>query len=69
MSHGYEGHITCSDGVDMQLETLYEKFDGKRCKGLIRKPKIFIIQACRGCKFFVNFDEFCNHIFSLINWC
>ena len=54
LSHGDDGYILCRDGDKMHLETLYQQFDGKHCKHLIGKPKIFIVQACRGGKIVLN---------------
>lgn len=47
LSHGDEGVIFGTDGpIDLKKLTSY--FRGDYCRSLIGKPKLFIIQACRG---------------------
>lgn len=47
LSHGEEGVIFGTDGpIDLKLLTGF--FRGDCCQSLAGKPKIFIIQACRG---------------------
>ncbi|ERE86721.1 caspase-3 [Cricetulus griseus] len=47
LSHGEEGVIFGTDGpVDLKKLTTY--FRGDYCRSLTGKPKLFIIQACRG---------------------
>lgn len=48
MSHGEQGFIKMKDGEKVSLEKIFEMFNNKNCPALQRKPKIFIIQACRG---------------------
>ncbi|XP_005222518.1 caspase-14-like isoform X2 [Bos indicus] len=48
MSHGEEGFIKMKDGEKVSLEDIFEMFNNKNCPALQEKPKIFIIQACRG---------------------
>ncbi|XP_032315070.1 caspase-14 isoform X1 [Camelus ferus] len=48
MSHGEEGFIRMKDGGKVSLEGIFEMFNNKNCPALQEKPKIFIIQACRG---------------------
>ncbi|CAL1537413.1 unnamed protein product, partial [Lymnaea stagnalis] len=48
LSHGEEGYIFGTDGKRIPLEEIFMLFGNTNCKGLIGKPKIFIIQACRG---------------------
>nr|QDF63029.1 caspase-3B [Dugesia japonica] len=50
LSHGDEGIIYGTDGI-VELDRLFGYFKGDKCKGLIGKPKIFFIQACRGQKY------------------
>ena len=51
MTHGGEGNkLYGKDGKTVQLKTLAELFNSVECKGLKNKPKIFIINACRGQK-------------------
>ncbi|MBZ3886009.1 Caspase-6 [Sciurus carolinensis] len=47
LSHGEGNHIYAYDAkIDIQM--LAGLFKGDKCKSLVGKPKIFIIQACRG---------------------
>uniref|UniRef100_A0A8C3WJH4 Caspase-14-like n=1 Tax=Catagonus wagneri TaxID=51154 RepID=A0A8C3WJH4_9CETA len=48
MSHGEEGFIKMNNGENVSLEDIFEMFNNKNCPALQEKPKIFIIQACRG---------------------
>ena len=48
LSHGEEGYIFGTDGRKILLDNVLSLFDNSHCKHLIGKPKIFIIQACRG---------------------
>lgn len=47
LSHGEEGIIFGTDKA-VEIKELTTYFKGDACPGLIGKPKIFIIQACRG---------------------
>ncbi|KAF5899068.1 caspase-3, partial [Clarias magur] len=47
LSHGDEGVIYGTDG-NIELKELTGLFRGDRCLSLVGKPKLFIIQACRG---------------------
>uniref|UniRef100_A0A3Q2VYI7 Caspase-3 n=1 Tax=Haplochromis burtoni TaxID=8153 RepID=A0A3Q2VYI7_HAPBU len=47
LSHGDKGVIYGTDGCE-KFDTLVQCFKGKHCKGLVGKPKLFFIQACRG---------------------
>ncbi|XP_070697537.1 caspase-14-like isoform X2 [Pempheris klunzingeri] len=47
MAHGSLGHINVSDG-QIELQRIFEMFDNRRCPALRGKPKLFVIQACRG---------------------
>ncbi|KAF7707393.1 caspase-3b [Silurus meridionalis] len=47
LSHGDDGVIYGTDGI-IQLKELAGLFRGDRCLSLVGKPKLFIIQACRG---------------------
>ena len=51
LSHGEEGYLFGTDGMKTNLDDIFVLFDNKSCKSLINKPKIFIIQACRGGKY------------------
>ncbi|XP_014811075.1 PREDICTED: caspase-6 isoform X2 [Calidris pugnax] len=49
LSHGEDDHIYAFDG-QIKIETITDMFRGDKCQSLVGKPKIFIIQACRGDK-------------------
>lgn len=53
LTHGIEGQVYGTDGGLSKIEDLTAYFDGTQCPTLIGKPKIFILQACRG----GNFDD------------
>ncbi|XP_071145023.1 caspase-2-like [Mytilus edulis] len=48
LSHGEEGYIFGTDGRKIFLDNIMSLFENGHCKDLRGKPKIFIIQACRG---------------------
>ncbi|XP_022777426.1 caspase-3-like [Stylophora pistillata] len=51
MSH--EGDRDCILGVDERettVKNLMFEYQGKKCPSLRHKPKVFIIQSCRGCR-------------------
>lgn len=48
LSHGLEGQIYGVDGVLVSIPDLLALFNGYMAKGLVGKPKLFFIQACRG---------------------
>jgi len=48
LSHGERESVYGSDGVLVKVEELETAFDGKHCKQLIGRPKLFLIQACQG---------------------
>ena len=50
MSHGENGFIKMKDDDKVSLEFIFDMFNNKNCPALHEKPKIFIIQACRGGK-------------------
>nr|ACI68161.1 Caspase-14 precursor [Salmo salar] len=50
MCHGRLGHISLSNGEEIQLETIYQLFNNSQCPALREKPKLFVVQACRGVK-------------------
>ncbi|KAI0221544.1 Caspase-2 [Lamellibrachia satsuma] len=50
LSHGERDHIYGTDWELISIEEITTMFDGKSCPQLINKPKIFIVQACRGDK-------------------
>jgi len=47
LSHGDEGIVYGTDGV-MALDILTSPFKGMNCPSLVGKPKLFMVQACRG---------------------
>lgn len=49
LSHGSEHGIYGTDGFEVCLESeIISCFDNRNCKAMIGKPKVFVIQACRG---------------------
>ena len=51
LTHGIKGKIYGTDGELIPVEDLTELFSGIQCASLIGKPKIFLLQACRGERF------------------
>uniref|UniRef100_A0A8C8RNC9 Caspase-6 n=1 Tax=Pelusios castaneus TaxID=367368 RepID=A0A8C8RNC9_9SAUR len=49
LSHGEDNHVYAYD-AKIKIQTLTQMFRGDQCPTLVGKPKIFIIQACRGDK-------------------
>ncbi|KAM7052425.1 caspase-6 isoform 2-T2 [Acridotheres tristis] len=49
LSHGEDDHIYAYDDK-INIQTITDMFKGDKCRSLVGKPKIFIIQACRGDK-------------------
>ncbi|XP_055972833.1 caspase-6-like [Sorex fumeus] len=50
LSHGEGNHIYAYD-AKVEIPMLTDFFKGDKCQSLVGKPKIFIIQACRGDKY------------------
>ncbi|XP_061231708.1 caspase-1-like isoform X2 [Neopsephotus bourkii] len=55
MSHGVKAGICGTKSRDeatdiLSLSTIYEKFNNQHCQALLGKPKVVIIQSCRGGK-------------------
>ena len=59
LSHGEEGYIFGADGKKFELDAVFSLFDNTCCQHLRGKPKLFIIQACRGGK---SFTTCCQHL-------
>ncbi|XP_008570193.1 PREDICTED: caspase-6 [Galeopterus variegatus] len=49
LSHGEGNHVYAYD-AKIEIQKLTDLFKGDKCQSLVGKPKIFIIQACRGDK-------------------
>ncbi|KAJ3615348.1 hypothetical protein NHX12_018915 [Muraenolepis orangiensis] len=47
LSHGENDHVWAYDGK-ISIKEVTALFKGDQCKSLVGKPKIFILQACRG---------------------
>lgn len=47
LSHGDDGVIYGRDGTT-DIQELFDFFRGEYCPSLVGKPKIFLVQACRG---------------------
>lgn len=51
LTHGEKDNLVrASDNRAVEVERLIDNFNNKNCEGLIGKPKIFFVQACRGCE-------------------
>jgi hypothetical protein len=49
LSHGSKRFIYGTDGLEVHLkDEILTCFDNRHCKAMIGKPKVFVIQACRG---------------------
>ena len=48
MSHGDKGVLYGTDNAEFDLKKIGEYFTSTRCIPLIKKPKLFFIQSCRG---------------------
>ena len=46
--HGVKDAIILANGDKFELASLFELFDGNKCPYLRNKPKIFILDSCRG---------------------
>ncbi|XP_051561229.1 caspase-6-like isoform X1 [Myxocyprinus asiaticus] len=49
LSHGENGQVYAYDG-SIDIQDITALFKGDKCRSLVGKPKIFILQACRGDK-------------------
>ena len=50
LSPGAQEVVFGSDGKAVHISEIISFFEGDQCRGLLEKPKIFIIQACQGSK-------------------
>ncbi|XP_034542958.1 caspase-6-like [Notolabrus celidotus] len=50
LSHGEKDHVCTMDG-NIRIQDITAPFKGDKCRTLVGKPKIFILQACRGKEF------------------
>ncbi|XP_004384504.1 caspase-14 [Trichechus manatus latirostris] len=48
MAHGSEGLLKGEDEQMVELDDLFEVLNNKNCRALRAKPKVYIVQACRG---------------------
>ena len=48
LTHGTKGKLYGTDGKLVPVEEITELFSGNNCPSLTGKPKIFLLQACRG---------------------
>ena len=48
MAHGLEGRLKGKDEKMVELEDLFQALNNKNCRALRAKPKVYIVQACRG---------------------
>ncbi|XP_044534060.1 caspase-14-like [Gracilinanus agilis] len=48
MAHGGKGFIKTRSDERVNLSDIFEMFNNENCPALQEKPKIFVIQACRG---------------------
>lgn len=44
LSHGENGHIYANDG-QIEIQEVTDLFKGNKCRSLVGKPKIFILQV------------------------
>ncbi|XP_051940473.1 caspase-6-like isoform X1 [Hippocampus zosterae] len=49
LSHGEDEHVYTYDGK-ISIQHITSLFKGDKCQSLVGKPKIFVLQACRGDK-------------------
>ena len=54
LSHGKEGVIYGSDGHEVAIDGLERELNNDNCKVMVGKPKLVIIQACQGSKFYLG---------------
>ena len=59
LSHGDEGVVFGSDGRPLPVNDIIKELDNDYCINVAGKPKLIIIQACRGGRLF--------HVITTIN--
>ena len=47
LSHGRDGAVISREGDGVSVASIIDKFNSRSCKALVKKPKLFIFQACR----------------------
>ena len=57
LSHGLKGDIVSGKSGSISIKNILEVFSDQKCPTLAGKPKIFIIQACRGKRFNVAVQD------------
>lgn len=48
LSHGLEGQLYGTDEELIPVDMVFKPFNGYNCPTLVGKPKVFLMQACRG---------------------
>ena len=48
LTHGVEGQLYGSDEELIRVDDVFKPFNGYNCPTLVGKPKVFLMQACRG---------------------
>lgn len=64
LTHGGDEGVFGVDEKSVSVSTLTEMFEPNNCPGLNEKPKIFLIQACRGGEFYLGFTVSCIYMLS-----
>ena len=68
MSHGSNGNIVDINGSEIDVEEeIIKKFYNKECPALQGKPKLFLLQYCRGEEMDYGTEEFRNTVRSSAN--
>ena len=55
LSHGSKQSVYGYDGKPIKIDKLLKRLDNQDCPGLRNKPKLILIQACRGSKLLTKF--------------
>ncbi len=48
LSHGYSGQLIAADNRGIEFEKVLSMFNNQNCPQLIKKPKMFFFNCCRG---------------------